>query len=190
MALFQGVISGGLIIVIALFLISEHPDRYGLRPVGFEQQANQSDMADGYAESHLSVKDITKIPAFWLIIVSIILVSTAMTGFMNNGSAFYQSIGLDAMAAALCISIFNGVQLIWVPVYGLLVDKIGPGLATAIYGLVGAAVFFAAIFLTGFSSAVMIAVLLSALNMAGMIGAVSFPSRIWVKRSRQLNRVC
>ena len=72
-----------------------------------------------------------------MIIVSIILVSTALTGFINNGSAFYQSIGLDAMGAALCISVFNGLMLLWVPVYGILVDKIGPGLATAIYGLIG-----------------------------------------------------
>ncbi|MBB6447095.1 MFS transporter [Bacillus benzoevorans] len=185
-ALFQGVIGGGLIIVMALFLISEHPDRYGLSPVGFAQQANQSVMTNDYVESHLSVKEITKMPAFWMIIVSIILVSIAVTGFMNNGSAFYQSIGLDAMAAALCISIFNGVQLMWVPIYGLLVDKMGPGFATAIYGLAGAVVFFVAIFLTGFSGAVMIAALLSVLNVAGMIGAVSFPSIFGTKEAGSL----
>ena len=116
-----------------------------------------------------------KIPAFWMIIVSIILVSTAFTGFLNNSSALFQNMGLDAMAAALCLSIFNGVQLIWVPIYGVLVDKIGPGVATAIYGIIAAATFFTAIFLTGFVGAMIIAVLISSLNASGMIGPTSFP---------------
>ena len=172
-ALFQGIISGGLIIVIAFTMLCEHPDTYGLQPVGYgDPEVNHN---NDEAESNLSIKDMLKVPAFWMIIVSIILVSTAFTGFLNNSSALFQNMGLDAMAAALCLSIFNGVQLIWVPVYGVLVDKIGPGVATAIYGIIAAATFFTSIFLTGFVGAMIIAVLISSLNASGMIGPTSFP---------------
>ena len=60
LALFQGVICGGFIIIIAFFMMSEHPDRYDLCPVGFVGQAKQSDQENGYAESNLFLKDITK----------------------------------------------------------------------------------------------------------------------------------
>ena len=172
-ALLQGVISGGLIIVIAFTMLCEHPDTYGLRPEGYAEQ--EVDPNNDEVESNLSIKEMLKVPAFWMIIVSIILVSTAFTGFLNNSSALFQNMGLDAMAAALCLSIFNGVQLIWVPIYGVLVDKIGPGVATAIYGIIAAATFFIAIFLTGFVGAMIIAVLISSLNASGMIGPTSFP---------------
>ena len=118
---------------------------------------------------------ILRSPSFWLVIFAIFLVSCAVTGFTNNASAFYQSIGNNAMSAALCISIYNGVMMAWGIIFGALTDKKGPAVSVTICGLIGAAVLLVGPFLSGFSGAAIIAAVMGSINFSGMLGALCFP---------------
>ncbi|RPI86613.1 MAG: MFS transporter [Chloroflexi bacterium] len=172
-AIYQGFLISGMVILIGLFLLSEHPDTYGLKPIGYmDEQKGYNDVQSG---TNLTVNQILRIPAFWLIIFSVVIMIIVFTGFINNASAIYQSKGLDAVAAAFCISIYNAGRIVWSPFYGILVDKFGVRLATIVCGSIGAIILLLATLLSGFTGAVIIASMIGSLSFAGMLGAVSLP---------------
>jgi len=185
-ALVQGISTGIGIILIGLFLLSEHPATYGMQPEGYEAPAASAQGVPAAEVKSLTVKQMTSTSSFWFIIVAVIFCGLALTGFTNNASAFYQSIGLDAVRAALCISIYNAVKLGWAPLYGVLVDKRGPGFATILCGTIGAVTFVAGTFLTGFVGAVIIAAFIGAISFSSMLGAISFPRVFGTKEAGTL----
>src|SRR5690606_36026519 len=110
-----------------------------------------------YVENSMPLNQIIKTPAFWMIILATVAIAMAMSGFTNNASALYQSIGLDPISAAYAISIYNASKLLWAPAYGFVVDRFGPGFTTAVFGLITAAIFFSSIMLSGLVGAFTIA---------------------------------
>ena len=176
-ALIQGGIVAILMAVNTIFLLSGPPSAYGMKPYGYVEPPEGADQAKGTQQQapKASVGAILRSVPFWMIVFATFLSSAALTGFTNNASAFFQSIGNDAMAASLCLSVFSGCKMIWGPVFGTLSDKKGPAFAVTVCGLVGAAVLFAGPMLSGFAGAIVIAALLGAINFSGMLGALCFP---------------
>lgn len=175
-AVSQGIIAGVIIILVGIFVLSEQPEKYGVKPIGYnetEEIGNKNSVKQ--SKSTFSVKQIVKTPQFWMIILSIVFINTAVNGFNNNASAFYQSKGIDAVNAALMISITNGCNFIVSPLYGILMDKIGYVKATAIYGLSLAGIFFASTMLYGFGPIVIIAVFMSFKAFNSMMGPIILP---------------
>lgn len=172
-AIYHGFLISGLVILVGLFMLSEHPDTYGLKPIGYiDEQKESKNLQSG---TTLTVNQILRIPAFWFIIFSVVIMIIVFTGFINNASAIYQSKGLDAVAAAFCISIYNAGRIVWSPFYGILVDKFGVRLATIVCGSIGAIILLLATLLSGFTGAVMIASMIGSLSFAGMLGGLSLP---------------
>jgi len=175
-ALVHGLGLGILIILNALFVLVEHPGKYGLLPLGYSEEAipeQDAEVLDG--GKSLTLKQMAGTAPFWLIALALMLVMAALTGFTNNASAFYQSLGLDSVDAALCISIYSAATLAWSPLYGVLIDKLGTKTATVVCGAIGVAVLICGTFLTGFTGAVIIAALVGVLNFSGMLGPVCYP---------------
>ncbi|MPW25241.1 MFS transporter [Alkalibaculum sp. M08DMB] len=170
----QGAVVGGIIVLIGLFVISEKPEKYGLKPVGYEESNNQKNTKD-QSEPKFTVKQILGTPQFWMIVISIVFISTASTGFNNNASALYQSKGITAVNAALMISIMNGANFIAAPLYGTLMDKIGYLKATTLFGLIVAGIFFASTVLTGFIGGIIIAALMAFKTFNSMMGPITLP---------------
>nr|WP_312577184.1 MFS transporter [Sedimentibacter sp.] len=173
----QGVVVGVTIMLISLFVVSEHPSKYGLKPVGYEEdkELKISTNNNNTPKVGLNVKQIAVMPQFWMIIISIVLISTASTGFNNNASALYQSKGIDAVQAALLISILSGANFIAAPLYGTLMDKLGYLKATTLFGAVVACIFFGSIALSGFVGGVIIAILMSFKTFNSMMGPITLP---------------
>jgi len=184
-ALYQGIIVGAVMVLCGLFLVAQHPSTYGLKPSGYEEGQNNAE-SPGQPQKSLTFKQIMGTSQFWLLMFAACFATMAMTGFTNNASAFYQSIGLDAVGAAFCIAIFSAAAILWTPLYGILVDKSGVGFATTLIGGVGAIMFFGASILTGFIGAVFIAILLSTMNFSGMVGPISLTKLFGTKEAGNL----
>ncbi|QSX09513.1 MFS transporter [Alkalibacter rhizosphaerae] len=121
-----------------------------------------------------------------MIVIALVLINTASTGFNNNASAFYQDKGIDAIQAAFLISLMSGVNFVVAPLYGVLMDKIGYIKATTIYGLIVAGIFFASTMLYGFVGGVIIAALMSFKTFNSMMGAITLPKLFGRKEAASL----
>ena len=186
-ALIQGLLTGGLMIVNGLIFLSEHPSAYGLHPLGYVPEEAPAAAAETVQKAQkLTLKQMVTSAPFWLIFLACVLISAASTGFTNNASAFYQSIGLTAVQASFCISLYNAVKLGWSPVFGTLTDKKGPGFATLICGALCAATLFAGPMLTGYAGAITIAVMIGAISFSGMLGALCYPRVFGTKEAANL----
>jgi MFS family permease len=181
-ALVQGILMGGLVILPAISLLSEHPDHYGI--VIHEQAA--ADGLDNADETSLSLKNILSTPTFWIVMTAIFFGLFALTGFMNNSPAFYQTIGVDAVRSSIGISVFSVAILIWAPVFGFLVDKFGVRVASTICSLPAAVIFAAATMMRGFTSAMVIAALFSSLYFTSLLGPVLYPMIFGKKEAASL----
>jgi len=175
-ALIQGIFVSGVVILSGLFLVSNHPKKYGMKAVG-DNNHNKGNIND---ETALVVKNkeiskFSKIPEFWMILTASFFISISITGFVTHASVYFQSTGLSVVQAALCVSAYSFARLAFAPFYGILVDKRGPGFSTVIYGSLTASIFFISIFLNGIIGGVLVAVFVAAsASMAGMLGAISF----------------
>lgn len=186
-AMGQGLVVGIAIMILGIFLISEQPDKY-------EAKSKQQDYPNVHAtninsfenSTDLTVKQITSMPQFWMIVIAIILISTASTGFNNNASALYQSKGSTAVQAAFFISLMNGVNFIAAPLYGMLMDKIGYIKATTLYGAIVASIFFTSIFLTGVVGGILIAVFMAFKTFNSMLGPITLPKLFGARESASL----
>ncbi len=185
-ALLQGLVMGGSVVLAGIFLLSEHPDRYDLKPVGYEPAAAAGPGTAAPFESQLNVKQLTRFPAFWMIIVGSVFVAGAGTGFMNTAAAFYTNMGLSAVAASYCISIYNASKLFWSPFYGTLTDRRGPGTASVVCALITAGIFFVSPLLSGFAGAATVAIFVACGSFGGMLGAVSFAAIFGTKEAGNL----
>jgi sugar phosphate permease len=187
-ALAHGLIVGCVMIVTALFLLSEHPASYGYTIANENAPPEQKKAAEQPAPAKaLSLKEILMTGPFWLILLAIILLCVASTGYNNNASSFYQSRGLSAVQAAFCISALSAAGLFGAALFGALVDKLGVGIATAICGTAGAAAFFVATVISGFPGALAIAIIMGlALTFNGMLGAIAYSRVYGVKEAGSL----
>lgn len=196
-ALVQGLATGVAMILCALFLLAEKPSVYGYETadlnVAFGQVSTSSADTGGQQESvqqseGLTVKQILATAPFWMIIAAVLVSCIATTGYSNNASTFYQSLGLDAFQASLCISAVALTGLVWGPLFGALLDKFGIGRATLMQGGLVAVVFFLATFVAriGFVPALAVAALLGASSFTGMLGPVAFPKIYGAKEAGSL----
>ena len=173
-------------IVNGLIFLSEHPSTYGMHPMGYVAEEAHTASAAVQQPQKLTLKQMVTSAPFWLIFLACVLISAASTGFTNNASAFYQSIGLTAVQASFCISLYNAVKLGWSPIFGTLTDKKGPGFATLICGALCAVTLFIGPALTGYAGAITIAVMIGAISFSGMLGALCYPRVFGTKEAANL----
>lgn len=170
-----GIIAGSVIIICGLFLISDHPSKYGMIAIGVEEVAKEDQQKQIEPEKYLSVKQIISTPYFWMIIVALFVMTLASTGFTNNAPTFYTTIGVEKTLAATFSGLTAGVSILLAMIFGILVDKLGPVKSITIYGLIIAVMFATAQFLSGPIGAGIIAVVLGLKTMTGMIGSMTLP---------------
>lgn len=177
-SLYYGIIVGLIVIINALLLLSEKPEVYNLKPYGYsEQQETKNVVTESAKKSDVSltVKQILAFPAFWLIIIGVIMSNVGSSGYGNNQSPFYQSLGLDAVTAAFCISLFNGMRIVWTFIYGAFIDKLGVKKVTVGLGTLTAIFFFLTFLLKGYAGAIFAACTISAGSFGGVILPITLP---------------
>jgi MFS family permease len=176
-ALAHGMIVALVQVICALVLISEEPGVYGEKPSGSEEVTENAVSSEtAPAGNSLSFKQIISTPVFWIIIIATAIFNMIGGGLATNGSAIYQSLGMTAVNAAVCISVFSAALLGWSPLYGFVCDKFGPGRATLINGGIGIVALIAALFLSGFTGGIIVAALFAAVNSSSsVVGPISLP---------------
>ncbi|MDR1185421.1 MAG: MFS transporter [Coriobacteriales bacterium] len=190
----EGVGGGIIMILCALFLLAERPEVYGFATGSSDQAAPEGQIVEETASQSATKGpsnsgnsgNVLRVPQFWIIFLAGLLATTAMTGFANNASPFYQTIGCDPVQAAMGISVFNIAALAWAPLFGALVDKKGPGVGTLVCGGIGVVALLAATLITGFMGAMIVAAMVSSLNLAVMLGSVTYPRVFGTKEAGTL----
>lgn len=173
-ALFHGCIGGAIVVLIGATLLSDHPSKYGLQPYGYEEPKEGAAAGASAAGASMTMKQMMSTPAFWLIAASCLLISMAQSGFTNNASAVYQSLGNTAATAALVISIYSAAKMVWSIVFGQFSEKKGIAMGIIVFGAIAVVAFLCGTVLSGFAGALSIALLMGSLTFAGMLGTVAF----------------
>lgn len=118
----------GLVLVLwtvpAAFLVVDSPSERGLHPDGADQpsQSEREEMI----RAPVSPRDILTDPAFWIIAVTVAIVTSGMKGMITNLAPLAIDNGIEASDAALLISVFAGCGFIAKLNFAALADRIGP----------------------------------------------------------------
>jgi sugar phosphate permease len=189
-ALVEGIIAGAIIILVGLFLVSEPPEKYGLKPYGYVDKPvtspdagqEKKEKATGASDISLTTGQIIKFPILWCILICCALGTMAAQAFNSQATLFYQSIGVDVIQAAFVLSLFSLLSMPYNLGFGILSDKFGPRVATLICGIMTAAGFTLSFLWMGMTGAVIAAVLIAATGpLAALFGPVML-SRLFGKK--------
>ena len=171
-ALFQGVICGALMLIAAVFLISNHPGKYADVGDTFEKKSQNT----GKAElPGASLKSILKTSPFWLLMFGMIIINIGLMGFTSNAATFYQTFGVSAVQASYGISVYSIGTLVWSYIFGWLTDKKGLRTSTFILGTIGSLTLVAGIFLKGMIGVLIMGAGIAAICFASALASLILP---------------
>jgi MFS family permease len=107
----------------ALLVVNRPGDR-GLNPDG-AAEIEPASRAEA-ASAPISIRDVVTDPAFWMIAVTVAVVTAGMKGMITNLAPLAIGVGVKASDAALLISIYAGCSFIAKLNFAALSDRLGP----------------------------------------------------------------
>lgn len=135
-ALIVGVVCGGIMLLISLICISRAPAYYNAKPVlftfGKRGGKQQDDLPELTDTLEMPMSKVLRMPSFWMLLACPAILAFATNCYTSNSSLLYQSMGMDLSEAALMISISNASNIVVMPLFGILCDRINPRYATGI----------------------------------------------------------
>ena len=177
----HGIVLGTLFVLSTVCLISESPQKYGLLPYGFSEEAEVipqkapciEDVDDGP-----SMTECLRFPLFWVTIIGLFCSGGICSSFVSNAANIYGSLGLTSMQTASIVSVQNVFAAIWMFVYGGISDRVGGLKSTMYMCLISTAALLACSVVClgapGIFGAAIIAVMIGATYYVGMEGALTF----------------
>lgn len=173
----NGLALGALMLLAVVFLISGKPEKYGLKPYGYEESAQEEASQEEYVPSGLTFKQALRTPSFWAVLIAAALVMVPANGFLTNQALVYQSVGFDSVFSGTLISVFSGASIVWCFLYGFLSDKFGPRVANVAFSIGSICAMLGFVVIGGKIGAVFIVLTFGmASSYSGMLGAVTFSS--------------
>ena len=118
-----GLILALLTVPLALLVIDKPGDR-GLYPDGAAEPPHQT--REELASEPISVTGLLRDPAFWLICITVAVVTSGMKGMITNLAPLAIDAGVKASDAASLISIYAGCGFIAKFNFAMLADRVGP----------------------------------------------------------------
>lgn len=112
--------------VPAAFLVVDRPQDRGLHPDGASEPSEQA--RKEMAREPISVMAILRDPAFWMIAVTVAIVTSGMKGMVTNLAPLAIDNGIKASDAAFLVSIYAGCGFIAKMAFAALSDRMGPRL--------------------------------------------------------------
>lgn len=162
-------------LLVIFFIPSGKPEKFGLKPYGYEKVSQEAVVAAQSDAKALTFKQVLKTPPFWLVTIGSTLALSVGVGFLNNQALIYQSTGFDAVQAGLLISLFGAARTVWTFLYGFLSDKVGVHKMNVLAMSIGFVSVLAFIVIGGKVGAVIVAVFFCMVGgVTGMISSVSF----------------
>lgn len=118
----------GLVILLwtvpAALLVVERPSDRGLHPDG---AAEPSELARSeMARAPVTARELLTDPAFWMIAVTVAIVTSGMKGMITNLAPLALDTGIDATTAATLISVYAGCGFVAKLAFAALADRLGP----------------------------------------------------------------
>lgn len=110
--------------VPAALLVVDRPSDRGLNADGAEEPSEQSRAE--MTRSPVSARAILSDPAFWMLVVTVAIVTAGMKGMVTNLVPLAVDAGVDAGRAALFISLFAGCSFVAKINFAMLADRLGP----------------------------------------------------------------
>jgi MFS family permease len=158
-ALGEGIILGGMCILVGLFCISEAPEKYGMKPIGTTGQGKTDADAEGTAPPVFGFtrKQILTSPVFWGVCLVVLLSTLGAQIVVAHGANYYGTIGLGVTQIAFVLSAYSFVGMIWMLLYGIISDRASPLISNVLFGCVGAAGFFLVFVWSGMPGALLAA---------------------------------
>jgi MFS family permease len=118
----------GLVVAVwtipAAILVVDRPQDRGLHPDGAPEPSEQS--RNEMNRAPITARSILTDPAFWLIAVTVAIVTSGMKGMITNLAPMAIDNGIDASDAAFLISIYAACGFIAKFAFAGLADKVGP----------------------------------------------------------------
>ena len=119
-----GVVSIGLIVPVALFVLRNRPEDVGLFPDGSSQPpVSETRQATSGARRNIRVYSS---PSFWLLALSLSSPSLITTALMFHQASIFQENGLSATLAAGAFAVFSVSSAVSSLASGFVSDRIGP----------------------------------------------------------------
>ncbi len=108
----------------AALLVVDRPSDRGLHPDG---KAEPSDLVRSeMAKAPIAARAVLGDPAFWMIAVTVAIVTAGMKGMVTNLAPLAIDTGIDASEAAFFVSIYSGCSLVAKLNFAALSDRLGP----------------------------------------------------------------
>jgi len=107
----------------ALMVVDRPSDR-GLNPDGAAEPPQLA--RDEMSRAPITVREVMTDPAFWMIAVTVAVVTSGMKGMITNLAPLAIDNGVDASAAALLVSVYAGCGFIAKISFAALADRLGP----------------------------------------------------------------
>lgn len=150
-ALYSGIAIEILVILLALTVVRDNPEKMGLHMDGMTDE--QAAAVQGFigktlaSEPHMTRVEALKTPQFWIISIGIGLVGAVFFGFMTHITMIGLSVGMKPSQSALVMSAFALTSVLGRFGGGWLADKTGKRRSFIIFGtLSGLAYLYAWLF--------------------------------------------
>lgn len=158
---------GALLLPTLIFLIREHPEQMGLRPLGAHLAAAGAPPKEKIG---LTLKQAVKKPTFWLLMALGLFTTMTMTGIQQHTIPYLTDIGYSAVFASSVMSLMMLLMTGSKMLLGVIFDRFGPLLGGSLCATAG---FLSALLLL--SAAHPIAPWLFAVTMSMSFSAGSVP---------------
>jgi len=156
--LWEGVISGGVVVLIGMLLISGPPAKYGLKPYGYVEKEPAAGGVQATQRASLSVGQIAKFPVFWCLIGCMILATMGSMAYNSQSANLFQSMGLDPVQASFMLSVHAIATMVWSFLFGQISDRASPTAALVLCGLTTSAGFTLTFMWSGWTGAIIAAI--------------------------------
>lgn len=97
-AIASGLILGGLHVVSTLLFVCRPPEAYGMSPIDIHFLApknNKNSAETAVYETRMPIKELFKLPVFWIVLVLPAFIAIAQSGFYSNRSGIWTEMGLS-----------------------------------------------------------------------------------------------
>lgn len=187
-ALWLGIISAAVVVIMGLFIIVESPAKCGLKPYGYKDEAESTD--DGQIEmpaaQGFTLKQAMGTFQFWAILVYMMLTTIAAQAIASQASNYYQSIGCSAVSAGTVIAINALMGMVFCVLAGILSDKKSPAFAAVVTTGAAAVAFLLSFAWSGMSGAVIAAILFAGTTATSLFGATMITKLFGTKEAGSL----
>lgn len=143
-AIASGLILGGLHVLSTLLFVCRPPEAYGMSPIDIKFLAPKSEKSKAETEIYetkMPVKELFKLPVFWIVLILPAVIAITQTGFYSNRNGIWTEMGLTLEQIGVLGGVFTFCNAIFVWFFGFLSDKIGFRKTTIGFAVLGIAVF-------------------------------------------------